>query len=1250
MIDLFNNKSVSLTRDNQIPQFPLVAMSPELSLGGISPHLPLATSTSPSQTPLSDMTGPFEGLKRELTDLEQFCEGKSPQSDEAKAEIRELGWQLQAWEKSLQKGVSSLLPAALKDYGKNLFSDPDAEQRLLILQDWARKTQDALPQLKKRWESLTERFGVQDHDYFPQIEKHTAKIKYETDIARGGLQHLTSKEKNALFASLPLPKPSLIGRCFHALWSDRTKNLVFNGFSLMQLTAQFSNALRDSVGAPICSNDPFEDQCFSLKMLEQEVASLMETLPSCPENDLAAYGNKHKNIVKQAYLADALELPGIKVPLPKGVSTDQVTRFLQKHAPEVFEAWEALSALDLHSEEAKRQLEIIDKGIEKAFSNTEILNDELVQWLEQIDGYLMVRSTGAEDSRKSANAGGNLSVSYVKPNPEEFCRALGSVVRSYFGINSLQNRINAGLNPFEEELSLAVTAQELIGEADGEIPISLVAFSNEPLYIGNEKFRVTRLSATYGHGEGVVGNQGIESDTVLVLHSKAQPDQLYILYDNQEKPTRLAPVEGPDGITLQKVPNPEHLVRRPALSKDQIARLFHWGVLTESYFEDDATDMEIVIKGDTIYPVQARPINRGSLLPTYIDLKKIAESEQSPIEQTLNAEVLVPGKASALELQRDEILVADTLEEAEKRFAKDQHKLVVVHKSEPANSHPVVNFSSLGIPCLYLPQKQALQGNAFAVCMQSGDLHIWNTAKGKVEDFTSEGFVVHPAKIADSLSITETLPAISGIMQVPEDVRELALSLRTAVSKEEALKSLKLLKQHDWLKGFSNEARSFGRIGIELDEKIEKAFSEIEASSGRLETLIRIKHLETLLFAPATSGLAQYSVVTMQENFAAAKVLSDYQNKLSQPAQFADILLAGTRCPAPEVFEKWQDFLLGLEKQAVPASDIAQLKHVIHTLEKAGALSFFMTFFFDRESPTLQNVLEAFPQKEEAKISQLLEHKQKIQDLNKRIEDFGSPSHFENAFRQLEKLDGRLVQELYREASPITRSIAIEIMHDLIDTYDTAIKTMKRPGIPIEEKPALFKKMLLPFSHVLDSWADSLTPNVFFQQNEKLDWIGEYFAQATPNLADLQPSTEFSVARAAFGSRARFAIPQTMEDVFTFLHQSHLAVNGYLAQKLLPEEVLQKSLPEKLEKDLVSLDQLTKFSTTRTDIRVDENTISIQYNDTFRWHSGSLIYIFDKQFNQVNQEMRGVGEIESAASMETDRNKSSRLTGRERQF
>ncbi len=90
-------------------------------------------------------------------------------------------------------------------------------------------------------------------------------------------------------------------------------------------------------------------------------------------------------------------------------------------------------------------------------------------------------------------------------------------------------------------------------------------FTDEPLYSGNEEFRVMRISASYGHGEGVVGNLGIATDTVTILISDAHPDQLYVLYDNKMKR---------NGLPLSKTLMVFHCKKLKILSSFRVDELY----------------------------------------------------------------------------------------------------------------------------------------------------------------------------------------------------------------------------------------------------------------------------------------------------------------------------------------------------------------------------------------------------------------------------------------------------------------------------------------------------------------------------------------------------------------------------------------------------------------------------------------------------------------------------------------------------
>jgi len=724
---------------------------------------------------------------------------------------------------------------------------------------------------------------------------------------------------------------------------------------LAKVVAQFQDILLEK-----SKKDSTETEgtsiAISLGAFEEEIGHLLQEAKEelrLEEEELFNYGLKHANLVKQHHLVKSLGIEGVEVPLPDGIKSNAIISFLRDTRPAIFTAWNNLSqqfdnyerkggtTAFLEIPDVKKLLAEIDHEIKDAFmelnqKNSDLISPEMTAWMETVerdDNYLMVRSSGEEDQQNSANAGGNVSKAYVSPKQGNFLQAVGEVVRSYFSVSSLANRINAGLNPFKEKLNLAVTAQELIGEPLGgtshadQIPISLVLFTCEPLYVGGESFRVMRLSASYGHGEAVVGNKGIACDTALILISETHPDKLYVLYDNQNKPERLAPVESKDGIILEKLKNPNELRKRPVLTPELLARLYHWGIVGEKFFDGKPTDMEIVIKNNIIYPVQARSINRKPLLPTYLDLKKVKIFLNSPIDAEIPAEILVPGNASVLNMtSAGQVLEAQTLEEAEGLFDIKKHQLVIVHHPEPANSHPVVNFSGLGIPCLVVTKEnvtkdllnQVSKEKALVVCMQTAMLYLWNNSSGNVESAITEGFAVHPAKIQLSLLEGKKVERQGLPSQVPEEVKALLLNIRAAKTTAAAMSAIKELKQHTWVTNIKQRKIELQKVlqesvshlkGIKkayetlvsLEAKIHDAFKEIKGAwknkgdEERLRPLFHAKVLETLLVGNAATGgtLCHYSLVDLDPIYTAAMELVKYQKALSHPANLARFVPMG---------------------------------------------------------------------------------------------------------------------------------------------------------------------------------------------------------------------------------------------------------------------------------------------------------------------------------------------------------------------
>ena len=218
----------------------------------------------------------------------------------------------------------------------------------------------------------------------------------------------------------------------------------------------------------------------------------IKTSLSADDELLENYGKKHGNLVRMERLVTGLNIPGFEVPTPHGISTDDTKKFLEKHHLCITSNWETLHTLYvshdkagsnfLERDDVKAILEEIKRNISEAFdlaskNDTELqqlATPELLSWIDNARAgghYLMVRSTGAEDTRKTANAGGNTSCSYVAQHKNAFAGAAKTVICSYFEYASLHNLIAAGVNPFESDPKLAVTAQKLIGEEPLSDPI-----------------------------------------------------------------------------------------------------------------------------------------------------------------------------------------------------------------------------------------------------------------------------------------------------------------------------------------------------------------------------------------------------------------------------------------------------------------------------------------------------------------------------------------------------------------------------------------------------------------------------------------------------------------------------------------------------------------------------------------------------------------------------------------------------------
>ena len=322
-------------------------------------------------------------------------------------------------------------------------------------------------------------------------------------------------------------------------------------------------------------------------------------------SDKVKGGGKTQGLEDAAALIKEAELTGVQVAEKYALSDSLLRPFLQKKRPAIFKDWQTLSN-DFESytgpkeaflalDSTQTTLKSIQTAIENAFSdeNAFSLSDEkLINWLANKE-YLMVRSSGVEDSallaegkERVVNAGGNLSESYISPDVPSVLASTGRVLASYFATPSLVNQVRqSNSNPFKEMPPLNVLLNALIGEAPSaeskDLPVSLVLFSTEPTY-SQEGTSCCAISATWGHGEGVVNNEQIQTDTVLLLQSANNQSELVQVYNNQEKRERLAPRQNDAGqVALTPLKNPSTAVKQRALSEEMITRLWKLGQAAE---------------------------------------------------------------------------------------------------------------------------------------------------------------------------------------------------------------------------------------------------------------------------------------------------------------------------------------------------------------------------------------------------------------------------------------------------------------------------------------------------------------------------------------------------------------------------------------------------------------------------------------------------------------------------------------------
>ncbi len=523
-------------------------------------------------------------------------------------------------------------------------------------------------------------------------------------------------------------------------------------------------------------------------------------LKALAEDD--GYGYKYANLAELEKLVKHFNtIPGrrsLKVQVPEffGISSKLVVAALLKKDFDIVKKWkEVILTLSPDiQEKALSEKKIPDifwnaqknfiAQLELAFSN--LLNEanpfnfneadlsQLQRLLDLArDDALMVRSTGKEDTRAMANAGGNTSVPNVRPTIDAIVNAAKDVVSSYFGEKSLEQRLGLGDKTlFSPEVFCPVLIQRMIGEKKGgEIPACGVMFTEEAeggISYKNElkdghvvTTGITMIQAAYGHNEGVV-NSLVAFDTVVAQDI----DGLPVFYPTiRNKNRRLVPSDA--GLVPKS--NHSRMALTPALSKEVLLALKQLADALESYY-GYPMDVEFVVRDNVVWLVQARPIvhKEGRVAPCYLDQKYLSGLQKNVPNDILKGRTIGAFGGTLVSVDdKAQCIVGDRIGGALASYLKsdrDVIKCIFSGTDAPATSHEATTFRSEGKPVMYAfdvagVRKALDNGKKLVFSPQQHCIVVMNKDEKPV---TKSGWCAYP--LPQELSLTYVL----SLMGVPD--------------------------------------------------------------------------------------------------------------------------------------------------------------------------------------------------------------------------------------------------------------------------------------------------------------------------------------------------------------------------------------------------------------------------------------------------------------------------------------------------
>ena len=850
------------------------------------------------------------------------------------------------------------------------------------------------------------------------------------------------------------------------------------------------------------------------------------------------FGNKAASLPKlKTVLAT---MPLVEVPGFFGIQHNDILAHLKNYYPEYELHWAIFVKMqegkDSLSVEACNHLAKMRKRIEEAFAKSSMIINGVDSFIEPLlaeGAVLMVRSTGKEDSEKLANAGGNYSEAGVFPSVEAISSAIGRVVSSYHSPLSLTQRLLAKEQVTEEPF-MPVLLQEMVGEpaagaAEGEIPVSGIAYTREVL---GKTENITQIQALYGHNEAAVNCQ-LPVDTFFAY---ADGTHHAIL---RPKTKRLV-ADGEGGFNLKA--NPERLTTASSLTPPQVQQLQKVSALIHNHY-GKPMDIEWVLdrKTQILNIVQARPvIDRLQQTPSIVDRNTL-----SPVMSLQGESIVSNGGGITALTDPDEVIVDSTLERAFNRYWElardgkaDNIAAVVVKRPAAATSHYACTLREMGVavfccsnfdPKLLRPKGRVAlidsqQQMLFVIDHPAKSRHTLMAALHQ-EGCIKEGWFRHPIPPVESLQEADFShnQALAELMchdlleghtyaplQAATDLHLLLGRLRNADASvaDAAVKDLiHWIAGRVWALSKGDRAASVRGCGI-LRNAVQIGHRLI-GNPPLMERLHTAQRLEALLMQPGSAEvlgadslfqlLAERKLLAVVKLPATANFSDEEKKSLTRledkhaatPLDDAEVrvVLASSRmCAAcvlsSELKLQWLHFTQSI---AASRSRYANrmLMNLIRYYQNSRIFETWINLHFaeaaqvykDNTIDFLQKLLLDFAAAQPI-MKQVAEARERISSwvgLESRWADPANFAKLYDSFRGTVVRDIKTLTEVYQKTASedqLARSALMQYLQESIDLYDTSIKAMRSSPVYTDphQQAIRFRLMLEDYRDIMEMW------------------------------------------------------------------------------------------------------------------------------------------------------------------------------------